>query len=178
MDGNNAASESSRRLRTLVEGSLCVAMSAVLSGLRIFEMPQGGSVTLEMAPLFYFASRRGGRWGVIAGAVSGTIQLLFSPQIVHPAQAVLDYPLAFACVGVAGFFGRNAVGATLGAIVATALRLACHVLSGVIFFASFTPDGQNVWIYSLTYNAAHMIPSGIIAAAAAWALRKKFLAPK
>lgn len=178
MENDVVVSESSRRLRALVEGALCVALSAVLSSLRIFEMPRGGSVTLEMAPLLYFAYRRGGRWGVAAGAVSGTIQLLFSPQIAHPAQAVLDYPLAFACVGVAGFFGRNVSGAVFGTIVAIALRLACHVLSGVIFFASYAPEGENVWIYSLAYNASHMIPSAIITAAAAWALRKKFLKPR
>jgi thiamine transporter len=53
--------------------------------------------------------------------------------------------------------------------------MACHVLSGVIFFASYAPEGQNVWIYSLVYNASFMAPSVIITAVVAWVLWKKFL---
>ena len=27
-----------------------------------------------------------------------------------------------------------------------------NVLSGVLFFSEFVPEGQNIWIYSLVYN--------------------------
>jgi len=163
------------RTRILVEGALCVALSVVFSYLKIFSMPQGGSVTIEMAPLFYFAYRHGVRWGLTAGALSGVLQLIFGGYVVHPAQAFLDYPAAFACVGIAGFLGQGTREIVAGTVIASVARLACHVLSGVIFFASYTPEGTNVWLYSFIYNTTFMVPSVLISAALALILRKKLL---
>ena len=89
------------RITILVEGALAIALSVVFSALRLWSMPQGGSITLEMLPLFLFALRRGGRYGCAAGAVSGLMQLLTGGYMVHIAQAALDYPLAFGVLGVA-----------------------------------------------------------------------------
>jgi len=46
--------------------------------------------------------------------------------------------------------------------VASALRLIVHILSGVIFFSSYAPEGQNVWVYSTVYNATFLIPTTIV----------------
>ena len=148
---------SSVRIATLVEGALAVALSVVFSALRLWSMPQGGSITLEMLPLYLFALRRGGRAGCAAGAVSGVMQLLTGGYVMHPIQGLLDYPLAFGVLGVAGFFKKQPLwfGLTLGAV----LRLICHVLSGVVFFGSFAPEGSNVWVYSTVYNATFMAPT-------------------
>lgn len=172
--GNNIAGDNAGETRILVEGALCVALSVVFSHLRIFSMPQGGSVTLEMAPLFYYAYRYGFMWGVTAGALSGVFQLIFGGNVLHPVQAFLDYPAAFACMGIAGLFGRKARGVIAGTLAASAARLACHVVSGVIFFATYAPEGTNVWLYSLVYNATYMAPAILISAALALALWKKF----
>jgi thiamine transporter len=158
-----------------VEGALCVALSVVFSGFKLFSMPQGGSVTLEMAPLLYFSYKYGWRWGIAAGVLSGVFQMVFGGYVVHPIQAILDYPAAFGCLGFAGISGRDARGVLAGAIASAVARLACHVLSGVAFFSSYAPEGQNVWIYSLAYNAAFMAPSIIISSVLAWVLWKKFL---
>ena len=163
-------SKSSDRVRTLVEGALCVALSVVLSYFKIFKMPQGGSITLEMAPLFFFAYRHGFKWGISAGALSGLFQMLFGGYIYHPLQAILDYPLAFACTGLAGAFGSHFV---VGTLIAGAARLFCHVASGAIFFASYAPAGQNPWVYSTIYNATYMIPVLILSGGVAWILWKK-----
>ena len=173
--GETAARGNPGRTRVLVEGALCVALSVVFSALKIFSMPQGGSVTLEMAPLFYFAYRYGFKWGLTAGALSGGFQLIFGGYVAHPVQAFLDYPAAFACMGIAGLFGQGIKGIITGTLVASAARLACHVLSGVIFFASYAPEGTNVWLYSFVYNATFMAPSVIISAALALVLWKKFI---
>ncbi|MCL2683965.1 MAG: energy-coupled thiamine transporter ThiT [Synergistaceae bacterium] len=173
--GETIASNNTGRTRVLVEGALCVALSVVFSGLKLFSMPQGGSVTLEMAPLFYFAYRYGFRWGVVAGALSGVFQMVFGGYVIHPVQAFLDYPGAFACLGMAGLFGQKAYGMIAGTLVASVARLACHVLSGVIFFAAYAPESSNVWLYSLVYNGTFMAPSILISAALALMLWKKFL---
>ena len=168
-----AGGSNSGRTKVLVEGALCVALSVVFSYLKIFRMPQGGSITLEMAPLFFYAYRHGIGWGIMAGALSGVFQLIFEGYVVHPVQAFLDYPAAFACLGIAGIFGQSTPGIVAGTVMASVARLFCHVLSGVIFFAAYAPEGANVWLYSIVYNGTFMVPSVLISAALALALWKK-----
>jgi thiamine transporter len=154
----------------MVEGALCVALAVVFSEFKMFAMPQGGSVTLEMAPLLYFSYRRGFKWGAAAGVISGVFMVLFGGYIAHPIQAALDYPVAFACVGAAGFFKGKPI---LGTILAGGARFVCHVLSGVIFFSSYAPEGQNPWVYSAVYNASFMVPSLLISGVLAMILWKR-----
>ena len=158
------------KISLLVEGALCVALSVVLSYFKLFSMPQGGSITLEMAPLLFFSYKHGGKWGIIVGGISGVLQLLMGGYIVHPVQAVLDYPLAFACIGLAGFFGKHII---IGTVVAGLGRLLSHVLSGVVFFSSYAPEGMNPWIYATIYNASFMVPTLILTSVAAVILWKK-----
>lgn len=164
------AQGASARTRILVECALCVALSVVFSYVKFFRMPQGGSLTLEMAPLIYFAYRYGFKWGLVAGAMSGVLQMLFGGYVVHPIQALLDYPLAFGCMGIAGISRRHLL---IGTLVAGAARLFCHVLSGVIFFAQYVPEWQNPWAYSTIYNASFMAPSIVISTALAWMLWRR-----
>lgn len=144
--------------RILVEGSLAVALSVVFSAIRLWTMPQGGSITLEMVPLFLFALRRGWRAGMAAGAVSGVLQLLTGGYVVHPIQALLDYPMAFAVLGAAGAVPLRRP-LWVGMAVGGALRFLCHLASGVIFFASFAPKGSNVLLYSAVYNGSFLLPA-------------------
>ena len=90
--------------RNLVTVALAAGLSVALSLLRIFQMPQGGSITLEGLPILYLAFWRGGTFGVTAGLLSGFVQILLRPFFVHPVQVLFDYPLAMAAFGVAGYF--------------------------------------------------------------------------
>jgi thiamine transporter len=128
-----------------------------------------------MAPLLYFSYKYGYKWGGLAGLISGLLQMIFGGYVVHPVQAILDYPAAMACMGLAGLFGQAGGKIVIGTVAAVVGRLVCHVLSGVIFFASYAPEGQNVWLYSLIYNGTVMIPSVIITSIVAWVIWKKFL---
>jgi thiamine transporter len=148
-----------RDTRVLTEASLAVALSFVLGFVVIFKMPNGGSVSLEMIPLILLALRQGWKVGVVAGAVYGMLDLVIDPFVVHPVQLLLDYPLAFGSLGLAGLFEPTVRGAVLGATVAVLARFACHFLSGVIFFASYAPEGWNPYLYSAAYNAAYLAPS-------------------
>ncbi len=171
--------------RALAYGGMAVALSAVLSLIVVWKMPQGGTVTAaSMLPLVFFALAFGVRWGVLAGTVFGGIQLLLPGAfLVHPVQVLLDYPLAFAALGLAGVFALPAAkraespellrrvarlplfAPVLGTLLAMAARTLCHVLSGVVFFALYAPEGQNVWLYSLVYNGSYMIPEAVVTAA-------------
>ena len=123
----------------------------------------GGSISLEMAPLILLALRQGWKVGILAGLAYGFLSLLIPPTfIVHPVQLVFDYPVAFAVLGLAGFFRPTVRGAILGSILAVAARFAAHFISGVAFFASYAPEGWNPYVYSVAYNAAYLVPSLIV----------------
>lgn len=156
--------------KMLVEAGIMIALALVLDKIKIYEAPQGGSVTAgSMVPIFIFAFRWGLIPGITAGAVFGILQLLLGGWIFSPAQAILEYPIAFGCLGLAGMFsnkvsnikGTNALGVGLGVLLGIGLRFICHLLAGVIFFAEYA-GSQNPWIYSLIYQASYLVPEFII----------------
>ena len=154
-----------RDIRVLTEAALAIALAFVLSFIKIFEMPFGGSISLEMVPLIVLALRQGPFVGIVAGLAYGFLDLATPPVFaVHPVQVLFDYPLAFGALGLAGFFKPTTRGAVLGTVVAVLARFLCHFISGVVFFASYAPEGWNVYLYSAAYNAAYLIPSLIVAA--------------
>jgi thiamine transporter len=154
-----------RNTKVLTEAALAIALAFVLSFVKVFEMPLGGSISLEMFPLILLALRQGPVVGITAGAVYGLLDIITPPVFVfHPVQVLLDYPLAFAALGLAGFFRPTVRGAIVGATVAVLARFVCHFLSGIVFFASYAPEGWNPYLYSAAYNGAYLVPSLAIAA--------------
>lgn len=153
-----------QRLKMLVEMAVSVALALVLNKLSI-QMPQGGSFSLEMLPIIIISFRWGIRAGFLTGLAEGLLQLAFGASMYYPLQVILDYPLAFAVVGLAGYFktALDAKGAGVkiffGSLLGGFLRFLCHLISGAVFFGSYAPKGQNVWGYSAIYNGSYMIPS-------------------
>lgn len=150
-----------KNLRVMLETSLLVGASVLLSLLRLWRMPQGGSVSLEMVPIFILAFRHGGKMGILGGALLGVLKLLISPYIIHPAQLLLDYPVPYAVLGVAGF-GILRRTPLLGVAVGSLLRYITHVVSGVVFFAEYAPEGTPALLYSLGYNASYLVVEAIL----------------
>ncbi|WP_051569142.1 energy-coupled thiamine transporter ThiT [Alkaliphilus transvaalensis] len=151
--------------RVLVYGSLCIALSFVLSYIRLFRMPQGGSITpASMLPLILFAVMFGPIPGIVAGFAFGFLQYIQGGYVVHWVQVLLDYPIAFGMIGLAGLYRKNI---TISILLAALGRLVIHVISGVIFFASATPEGTPVLVYSLTYNGSFLLIEVLICSAIA-----------
>ena len=159
VEGRRRETMENRKVRILVEGAMSAALALALSYVRLWRMPQGGSITLENVPLFLFALRWGLKAGLGAGSVAGFLQLILGGYVVHPLQGLLDYPLAFASLALTALWRKPLWG---GLALGTLARLFCHVLSGVIFFAAYAPKGTNVWLYSTVYNASFMVPSLIL----------------
>jgi thiamine transporter len=156
------------------EMAIAVALAAALGLVKLFVMPQGGSVSLEMLPILFIAVRRGLVPALTVGVVYGCLQLLLPGAfLVQPVQVLLDYPLAFGALGLAGLAPVPALpvhlswaevrraparvvpfaAALTGAVaLGVSARLVCHFLSGIIFFSSYAPAGQAAWVYSLTYT--------------------------
>ncbi len=150
------------KTRKLTEIAVCVAMAVVCSFIKVWEMPQGGSVALTMIPIFVVAIRRGPIAGMVAGAIYGVISMLIAGVVYHPMSILLDYILAFGLLGIAGAFKKNISGIILGITSGTALRFVSSLISGAVLFAEYAPEGQNPWIYSLGYQATYMLPELII----------------
>ena len=162
-DGRRIRVNAFRDVRVLTEAAIAIALAFVLGLIKVFQMPMGGSISLEMIPLILLALRQGPLVGIVAGAAYGLLDLAIEPFVYHPVQVVLDYPLAFGALGLAGFFQPTVRGAILGTVVAVLARFFCHFVSGVVFFASYAPKGWNVYLYSAAYNAAYLVPSLVIA---------------
>lgn len=156
--------------KTISYAGVCIAMSFALSYLRIVKMPQGGSITIaSLLPLMVYSYMFGTKKGVIAGMIYGVLQAFQDNYILHPAQFLLDYPVAFASIGLAGMFAKTKaleklpqVQFALGAIVAGLARFLMHFLSGVFAFGSYAGD-TNVALYSFLYQAGYVLPDLVIA---------------
>lgn len=164
--------------RMLVEGAMMIAIATVLSFIKM-KTPlwvNGGSVTAgSMIPILVFAYRWGGVRGMFVGAVYGLLQFFIEPYAAHPLSVIIDYPLAFAAIGVMGFMAndKSSPAKVITAItVALGLRFVAHFLSGFIFFASYAPEGTHPVLYSLIYNASYMVPEIIISIVVFMLLRK------
>lgn len=149
--------------KCLAFAGVCIALSFALSYVRLFKMPQGGSITLaSMLPLMIFAFIYGPKKGVLVGFIYGLLQAVQDPFIVHPAQFLLDYPVAFALLGFTGALKNlnvlnnlPQVKFIISAIIGCSLRFVAHVLSGVFAFGAYALDLgiTNFWAYSTAYNS-------------------------
>lgn len=145
------------KLKVLIEGSLSIALGVVLGYLPLFEMPQGGNVSLAILPILVFALRNGYRKGVMVGLLYALLSFILGPKYsLHLLSILLDYLVPGAVLGLIPW-KKWYVG--LGFI--TLVRFASYVTSGAIVFASYA-GSQNPWIYSMVYNSTYLIPETII----------------
>ncbi|MGB3368166.1 MAG: energy-coupled thiamine transporter ThiT [Acidaminobacteraceae bacterium] len=151
--------------KMIVEAGIMIALATALSYVKLFQMPNGGSVTAgSTVPLIIFAIRWGTAPGFLTALVFGVLQFLLGPKwSFHPVSILFDYVFAYGVVGLSGMFGKDYIKSIIGIVFAGILRIASQVISGVVVFASFAPEGQNVFAYSLIYNATHLIPELIVA---------------
>lgn len=150
--------------RMMANASLCIALAFILSYVKLYEMPQGGSVTLaSMLPIFMFAYAYGVAPGLMIGFAYGLLQFVQGGWFVHPVQFLLDYPLAFAMLGFTGIARKlpDSWGMIPGILLGTFMRFLCAFLTGVFFWGEGAGD-QNLLIYSAVYNGTYLIPETII----------------
>ena len=175
------------KTKILVEGAVMVALATVLSFIRVFKLPWGGSITLlSMLPIVLFSIRRGAKSGLTVSFVFALIQFaqgvmdgLFgwglTPGMLI-ACILLDYLGAFTVLGIAGIFRRKGLPGWIGGIsLAIALRFVLHFLSGVVIWQSFGElwngfSTDNTFLYSFLYNGCYMLPELIFTLVGAVAL--------
>lgn len=149
--------------KRLVFCAVAIALATVTSYIKVFEMPMGGSVTLlSMLFITLIGYWYGPKYGLVTGAAYGMLQFIIDPYMLSLPQMLLDYPLAFGALGLSGFFSNKKYGLQVGYVVGVAGRFICSLLSGVIFFASYAPEGMNPWVYSALYQGSYLATEGII----------------
>ena len=156
---------------------VCVSMSFTLAIIKFSPIQYGGSITLaSFVPILIYAYCFGAADGFIVGLVHGLLNFIEDPYILTPATFLFDYLLAFASVGVMGFFGKmrrkdkGGLPIVLGCIAVFSLRFLSHLFSGMIFFVQ-----DSVWVnfpawamnnafaYSFIYQCVYIPADALIA---------------
>lgn len=174
--------KSNTSLIWLTESAVMIALSTILSLIKIFDLPYGGSITAgSMLPIILIAYRYGTSKGLITGLAYSAIQLIFGLGSVSYATSftaavaiiLLDYIVAFTVTGLGGIFRKkendNQTSSIIsGALLVCLLRFICHTVSGCTVWAGVSIPSSDGLIYSLSYNATYMIPETIIVLLIAW----------
>lgn len=151
-------------LRALVEGAIFVALAQILGYLKLFELPQGGSIVVAMLPIFIYCARWGFGPGMLASFVFSVLQLLLDGAYAWGWQSMLgDYIFAFTVLGLAGLFHKQKGGLFTGIVVGSLARFLVHYLVGVWVWGEYMPEeffGMTMttpWFYSFLYNGSYML---------------------
>ncbi len=161
--------------KMLTESAIMIALSTVLSMIKLVDLPAGGAITIgSMFPVAVIAYRHGTPWGLFTALVYGIVQQLVGLNTLSYvttwqsvlAVVLLDYVVAFAVIGLAGVFrkkiARSSTALVMGSLLACVLRYLCHFISGATVWAGLSIPDEAAILYSLAYNATYMIPETII----------------
>ncbi len=163
--------------RVLVETAIIVAMAFVIEVVfkAIPSMPFGGGYSLAALPIIILSWRRGIVPGVVAGFIFSILNMFldgFSPAAwaitwqVFIAAMFLDYFIAFGVLGLAGIlkkpFGNSIIVFSAGILLANGLRFIMHLISGIVLWSEWAPEGQSAFMYSFIYNGTYMLPNAIL----------------
>jgi thiamine transporter len=163
---------SNRHLLVWIEGTVIAALAMALEYLPHAVGPL--NVSYGIIPLAVYSLRRGWKAGLSSGLVWGLLDLFLrgfgSGGFLNPLQGLIEYPLAFAVVGLIGFgaspvqhaLSRQQRGRVLGyAISTTFFGVLCkyflHFVAGVFYWGSYAPKGMSPVIYSLVANGGSAI---------------------
>ena len=165
------------KTRILAECAILIALGTILAQIKLYELPNGGSVTAaSMVPFILISLRHGPRWGLLTGFANSLLQMLLGGLWPTPAgtafamvlEVILDYLMPFTALGLAWIFAKpfgekkKLQGILFGAFCVCVLRFLSHFLSGFIVWGSITQEGIGAVIYSLTYNGSFMVLETII----------------
>ena len=176
------------RVHIMVESAIMIAMATVLSLVKIYSAPYGGSVTLlSMAPIIVLSLRRGVGVGLAGGFAHAVLQWILGlsnvawvPSLEGKVLCVLlDYIIPFTALGLGGMFRKTEftqnkrsnliIAALLGTLLVTVFRYICHIVSGIVVWYAldlewYADDPEHIvnrygpFLFSAIYNGTYMIP--------------------
>lgn len=159
------SAKKSRKLsvRQLAFCAAAIALGTVLSNIKLFHFPTGGSITLlsmlvVCLPGYWFGLGA----GLMTGVAYGLLQMLIDPYILFPAQLIVDYLLAFGALGLSGVFTQARHGLVKGYLTGVLGRYGFAVVSGWIFFGAYAWEGWDPLPYSLVYNGIYIFAEAAV----------------
>lgn len=157
------------KTRALCEGAIVVAAAQVLGYLKIFALPNGGSITLNMLPIFIYCARWGLGYGLLASFVFSLLQLLLDGAYAWGWQSILgDYILGYTVIGLAGLLHRRKNGFFSGIVIGSAARFFVAYVVGAVVWGEYMPDSffgmtmTTPWFYSALYNGSYIFTSALL----------------
>lgn len=168
--------------KMMAEGGIMLALAFVLSKIKFSPVPNGGSVTAgSMVPIILYGMRWGAGPGILVGMLFGGLDFATGGWFLSIPQVILEYPLAFGSIGLAGIFSSinsnmkdlSMTKVWIGTILAVVVRYICHLMAGVVFWGDTLPTemvlfGRDIsgkvvtWIASATYQLTYLGPELII----------------
>ena len=160
-------------LKKLTLSAVMIALSAVLSMVKVYQLPLGGSITLlSMLPVAAVAICYGTKTGLFASFLYAFVQIMLDlgalmgygmTPLTWVGCLVFDYIIAFGAIGLAGIWRKKGtIGMCAGVILACLVRFVSHFISGAVVFSIWCPEGWNVYWYSIVYNGSYMLPELIL----------------
>lgn len=154
--------------RSMAQLAMFMAVTVVLGYINklIPEMPQGGTISIDILAIFLCAYTMGAGYGVICGIGVSVLQFILGQAVYYgPWSVLLDYMLPLAVIGVAALFKNIKIGKFelyIGVIVAMVLKFLSHFCSGAFLFGMYAPEGMNPLVYSFVYNIWYNVATMIV----------------
>ena len=164
-------------IRIITECAILIALGTILAQIKIFRMPNGGSVTAaSMVPFLLVSYRHGTKWGILVGFANSLLQMLIGgiyPPVApgalgYFAEILLDYLLAYMVLGLSYAFFRpfskskKLVGVGISSFLCCLLRFICAFVSGFLVWGDVLVDGRAALVYSFGYNLSYLGPESVI----------------
>lgn len=169
-----------KKIKLLSEAAILLALAIVLSFIKIWNMPMGGSVTLlSMLPIMLIAIKNGTSWGIgtaflfsmfqlVQAVIEGNVFPYCQTMGIVVLCVLFDYIVPFTCLGLCavgkGKFGD--LGLYIGIAGVCILRFICHFTTGIVIWGQWA-EGMSKQIYSLLYNGQYMLPEMLLTLIAA-----------
>ncbi|MBE6718690.1 MAG: energy-coupled thiamine transporter ThiT [Ruminococcaceae bacterium] len=177
------------KTRVMVECSILIAATIILSFIKIYEAPLGGSVTLfSMVPLMIISIRHGLGWGLGSAFIYSIFKLwlgagnfAYVPTVKGIIVVILlDYIVAYTAIGLAGAFRKikftknektnETITVFCGVLLACVVRFISHFVNGAVVWYEITKNGDwneyvhtvGMWIYSFVYNITYIGPETVM----------------
>ena len=153
-------------MKQLVFCAMAMALAFITSYIKLFELPWGGSITLcSMLFIVLAAYWYGPKTGMLVGLAYGILQFIQEPYVLSFFQVCCDYILAFAALGVAGFFANQKYGLIKGYIAAVIARGAFHALGGYLYWMDYMPENfpqALKSLYPIVYNYSYLLAEAVL----------------
>ncbi|WP_208558707.1 energy-coupled thiamine transporter ThiT [Marinilactibacillus kalidii] len=164
-----------QKLRIYLEGTLFAAIAMILSLIPV-GIGSSYSISLGTIPLTFYAIRRGMGPGLMSGFLWGILVVLSgSGWILNIYQFIIEYTIAFACVGFAGYYSEKIINniqnnklstakryIIIATIIGSVAKWFWHFVAGVFFFSEYAVWGLGPIAFSLIFNGASMISTIVV----------------